>query len=69
MSIGMADCDFEIELNDKKRTELEVACFKAMRKLESEMKYVRWANQSAKRARTAYKEAVKQYETYIAENN
>lgn len=69
MSIGMVDSEFEVELNDKKRTELEVACFKAMRKLESEMKYVRWANQSARRAKAAYKEAVKQYEAYIEENN
>lgn len=67
MSIGMVDSEFEIELNDKKRTELEVVCFKAMRKLESEMKYVRWAQQAAKRAKDDYREAVKKYEAYIEE--
>ena len=63
MAIEMAD--FVIE--DTKQTELEVACFKAMRKLESEMKYVRWAQQAAKRAKDEYKEAVKKYENYIEE--
>lgn len=67
MSIGMVDSEFEIELNDKKRTELEVACFKAMRKLESEMKYVRWAQTAAKRAKDDYRETVKKYEAYIEE--
>jgi hypothetical protein len=63
MAIEMAD--FVIE--DTKQIELEVACFKAMRKLENEMKYVRWAQQGAKRAKDEYKEAVKKYEAYIEE--
>ena len=66
MSIGMVDSEFNLELNDKK-TALEVACFKAMRKLESEMKYVRWAQTAAKRAKDDYREAVKRYEAYLEE--
>jgi hypothetical protein len=64
MAIEMAD--FVIE--DTKQTELEVACFKAMRKLENEMKYVRWAQQAAKRARDEYKALVAKYEAYLEEN-
>jgi hypothetical protein len=76
MAIGY---DFDIEdkvecsntlkmTNENKLTELQVACFQAMRKVETESRWTKYAQQSLKRAKDNYKRAVEAYETHLEAN-
>lgn len=70
MNIGY---DFGIEdkvecsntLKTNETTELQVACFQAMRKVETEARWTKYAQQSLRRAKEQYKKAVEAYERHL----
>lgn len=53
------------ETNETKLTELQVTCFQAMRKVETEARWTKYAQQSLRRAKEQYKKAVEAYERHL----